>query len=203
MCIKSIRIISQLTAALFLLPICLDARNPDSALVPPGALLKGDLLNIHAPNSEGWRFIQSNNRNVEFGRRDEVNGDTYVALVSSFPIEGNPSDGEFISIVKAGIERDTSTKRFKNINATLKLITGRPYKCVSYESSAEDKGVKNSAANVPYFLHIRALYCQHPIRQDLGFMISYSQGGGSLNPSLDKDAESFFEGVQVPTGGPQ
>jgi hypothetical protein len=168
-----------------------------------GAILKGDLLNIRTPNSDGWVLIRSDSRFVEFGRHDETNGDTYVAVVSSFPIKGNPSYDEFVSTVKEGIEKDTSHRRFKNIIATFKPISDRPYKCVRYESSAEDRGVKNGAAGVPYFLYIRSLYCQHPIKPNLGFMISYSQRGGPLNPSLDKDAESFFDGVEVPSGTAQ
>ena len=46
-------------------------------------------------------------------------------------------------------------------------------------------------------LHPRSLYCQNPIQRDLGFMIEYSQRGGSPDPDLDSHAQSFADAVQV------
>jgi len=48
-------------------------------------------------------------------------------------------------------------------------------------------------------LETYSLYCRHPVRTNTGFAAIYSYRGRSRYPNLDKEAEDFIQGIQVPS----
>jgi hypothetical protein len=47
-------------------------------------------------------------------------------------------------------------------------------------------------------MYVRSLFFRHPRERNLVFDITFSWRGGSVEPDLESQAESFIQGVQVP-----
>lgn len=135
---------------------------------------------------------------MAFGREDAPSGNTYIAQVSAFRLPPFSNTDELLVIIEAGAAKDSPPDRFKVIDADFKLSTERPYPCVRFRGSYEDLKVRTRHGYAAFPLHIRSLYCQHPKQRDLGLLIAYSQRGGAPDPDLDRQAQSFIDGVQVP-----
>ena len=163
--------------------------------VASDALFAGQLLDIRAPASAGWQMVHSNADGVAFGRADRATGRSYVAHVTAFAAPPFGTSDEFLAIVKAGVEQDTPPDRFRNVESSFRLTGERPYICVRLRATSEDMTARGGAA-LP--LHVRSLYCQHPTKPRLGFVVGYSQRGGTPDPDLDQQADAFIAGVQIP-----
>jgi hypothetical protein len=173
------------------------ARQAPPPRLEPGQLFAGPLINIRAPASPGWALLESGPKGLVFAREGASPGQSYVAQVLAFAVPSFGTPDEFLAMVKAGAEKDTSPQRFKNVSADFQLTTERAYPCVRARSSSEDTQAHIPRGTAMLPLHIRSLYCQHPVKRELGFQIGYSQRGGPPDPDLDAQAQSFIDGVQV------
>ena len=128
----------------------------------------------------------------------DPNYSPYSAAIRTFyPLERVTTPEQFLSLVKGKAASDAPPKdRFKIIEETFQLTTERPYPCVRYSAAMEDLKARTARGTQTLPFHMRALFCQHPTRRDVGFEIIYTQLGG-LDPDFDSQAHSFFEGVQV------
>jgi len=162
-------------------------------------MFSGGLLNVRAPNSEGWKLVNSSGAGMAFGREGTASNESYIAQVSLFALPKSKDRDEFVTLIKQGVERDTSPDRFKSLEANYEYTEERGYPCVKFTAVTEDTKAKTSSfARESLKLQIYSLYCRHPKRQNAGFVIGFSHRGASLDPELEVQAEAFIEGVQVP-----
>jgi len=167
--------------------------------VTSGQLFAGSLLNIKAPESEGWKVISSTSTVMAFGHRVESTNESYVAMVSFFPLPETKDHEEFVALIKQAVEKDTSTDRFKTISTNYEYTDQRGYPCVKFDVVTEDTKAQTSFfGHENLVLQIYSLYCRHPKHPESGFVISFSHRGSTLDEALNVPAEAFIEGVQVP-----
>jgi len=167
--------------------------------VPAGKMFRGEMLDIRAPNSEGWSLVESSPDGWSFARDGKGSNESYVANVLAFSLTETKSSEEFLELIKRGIEKDTSPDRFTIIGVTFEYSDARGYPCVKYQATTEDKKAKTSFfSRKPLKLQIYSLYCRHPKRSTLGFAIVFSHRGSELDPNLEQQGEDFVSGVQVP-----
>jgi hypothetical protein len=185
-----------LLAALAVAVLALSGCATRSALAP-GQLFPGSLMEIRAPASAGWVLLESDGKGMVFARQGPSAGQSYIAQVGAFPLSSFNTPDEFLAIIKDGVARDTSPERFKNVESAFQLTTERPYPCVRLRSRSDDTQARTPRGPAVLQLHIRSLYCQHPTKRELGFVIAYSQRGGPPDADLDAQAQSFIDGVQT------
>jgi hypothetical protein len=192
-----VRISTLLTLFAGTLAACA-SRGPLGVAVPPGKIYAGPYLTVTAPQSPGWRLIESNASGMIFGRDGQTSDESYIAQVGSFPVPPRSTPAELESLVRTSAREGTDPVRFKVRRETFQSTSVRGYPCVTYHSIAEDAAPQTrSGSPAPLLLEMRALYCQHPIKRDLGFTALYSHRGTSLQPHLGAEADAFIQGVMV------
>lgn len=171
--------------------------------VPPGKFFKGDVLNIRAPNSEGWFLDQASPGGWSFVREGAKSSESYVASVLAFDLPQTASKEEFVAVIRQGIESDTSPDRFTVRDAPYDYTDQRGYPCVKYQATTEDNKARTSLfKREPQTLQIRSLYCRHPVKRGLGFAITFSHRGTELDSAFEEQGQDFISGVDVPPLAP-
>ncbi len=169
--------------------------------VVPGQNFVGPILNIRAPNSEGWKLLESSGNAVTFARNGTSSGESFVAAVLRFPLPEHQTIDEFEALVKHGVENDAPPDRFKSIDATFEMSNERGYTCVLYKGTAEDTKARTSLFSKSHLiLQVQALYCRPPNMEKAGFAATYSHRGPTKVDDFDAQASEFIEGIQVPHG---
>jgi hypothetical protein len=167
--------------------------------VPPGKVYAGTILNIAAPNSEGWQLLQSSPAGMAFVRHGNSPGESFAAQVVKFDPPQTNSPEEFEALIVQGARRDTETDRFSTKTFTHQFTSVRGYPCVQIYNVSEDRQAKTGQNKTETLvLQNEHLYCRHPAQKNIGFAITYSHRGKSLHPDFQNEAHSFIEGVQVP-----
>lgn len=170
--------------------------------VPPGAVFDGPVINIRAPQSQGWVVLQNNATGMAFARSAAGINASEVAVVKLFPLGATPTPEALVALIKAGVEADTSKRRFDVLDAKFEYTERRGYPCVEASTLTIDKVPTGLFSHKEMILEIRALYCRHPERPDQGFSAGYSHRGQWPDTDLSSNAQSFIEGVQVPARQP-
>lgn len=165
--------------------------------VSPGQLFAGSYINIKAPSSDGWYLAQSSPSGMGFAKYGQAANESFGAQVLRFNPAPTTTPEEFESLIKTSAEKDTDPNRFNVQQMSFKYSSERSYPCVRYHSVVQDKTPKGLKG--PLLLESDGLYCRHPVRQDLSFAIIYSHRGESLHANLRSEAESFIQGVQIPS----
>lgn len=166
--------------------------------VAAGQVFTWSSLTIRAPNSEGWRLGFSSDTIMAFGRRGPASNESYTAQVILFELPESRDRDDFVSLIKQGIEKDTSPERFTTIEASVEYTEQRSYPCVRYKGLLQDKQARTPSGRESLKLQVHSLYCRHPRRQGAGFAIIFSHRGAGLVANLDSQATAFIDGVQVP-----
>jgi len=169
--------------------------------LPPGQLFPGNVLNIRAPNSEGWMQMHSSNQGMIFVRRGASPDETYAARVFAVALPESRDREEFVTLVRQRNQENTSPERFSSIEVNYEYTEKRGYPCVSIKGVADDTKAKTPSGQQILKLQINSLVCRHPRQQAKGFEgfgIEFSHRGSTLDKALDVQAEAFIEGVQVP-----
>ncbi len=184
------------------IPTLLWARLSFAATHPvnPNQDFSNSTLQIHAPESDGWHGIARNGSSIVFGRYGESGTETFVAAVLLFHLPAFPDSDGFTQYVREAAAKDSPPDRFVPIESSVQYSSERTYPCVRYHAISMEKKVHIA----PFFrkdLRIEnvALYCRHPDRPGLGFVVSYSRRGGRPDYNIDNEAESFIDSVQVPS----
>ncbi len=175
---------------------------PRAKSVRAGQLYTGENLNIRAPNSDGWLLAGSSVEGMHFARRGTAPNESFAAQVLLF-IPSTAARGnrdEFLSSIKKQFEAETIAGRFSAVESEFKHAEERSYLCVSARSVIKDTEARVSPTRQEVLLlQAKSLYCQHPKNPYMGFALIYSHRGQSLYPNLDAEAQSFIDGVQVPS----
>lgn len=184
----------MLSAAILGSPIaCANAQT-----VAPGQLFPGELLNVRAPASAGWRVVSASESGMAFFRAGVAANESYVAHVSLFALPESKDATEFVALIKHGFESDTSAERFKSLKAHYAFSDQRGYPCVTVTAVTEDTQARTSSPTLETLkLQLHSLYCRHPKQRGTGFVVGVSHRGTFLDGSLDAQAKAFIEGVQV------
>ena len=176
--------------------LCLLIPIANAQVVAPGQLFPGELLNVRAPNSDGWKRIESSAVGMTFFSVGASATETYVAQVSLFALPESKNRDEFFAFVQDAFKRSSPPERFKSLEANYEYTEERGYPCVRVTAVVQD--TKAFFGRESLTLQWHSFYCLHPKRQDAGFMISFSHRGAPLDADLDVKAQAFIEGVQVP-----
>ena len=172
----------------------------ESQNVPPGKVYAGKILNIAAPNSEGWQLLKSSPSGMAFARRGDASGESFAAQVAIFDPPQSDSPEEFEALIVKGAQSDAETDRFSTKSFTHQFTSVRGYPCVQIKNISEDRQAQTGPNRTDTLvLQNEHLYCRHPIQKNIGFAITYSHRGKSLHPDFQNEARSFIEGVQVPS----
>ena len=167
--------------------------------VQPGKVYPGTVLNIAAPNSEGWHLLDSSSSRMVFARNGSESGESFIASIIAFYPPQTDSPDEFESLIVQGAQRDAETERFSTKQFTHQFTSARGYPCVQMQNISEDRQAQSGQNKIDkLILQNEHLYYRHPVQKNIGFAISYSHRGQNLYPNFQKEAQSFIEGVQVP-----
>jgi hypothetical protein len=168
--------------------------------VTPGQSFEGGFINVRAPNSEGWRLVDSSTRGMAFGKPGLAAGENLSAQVLMFDLRPTETADQFVQLIKEGIQKDTDPTRFDAVDSSTVYTNEREYPCVRYHGVFNDKEARTSPTTKEQLvLETYSLYCRYPARTSSGFAAIYSYRGRSRYPALDKEAEDFIKGVQVPS----
>jgi len=171
-------------------------KNPN---VPPGKVYSGKVLNITAPKSDGWKLLQASPQGMAFGKQGDIPTESLAARVLKFDPPQTDSPEEFESLIVEGAKSDADTERFSTKHFSHKFSSSRGYPCVRIKNVSEDKQARNNLGTVEVLvLRNEHLYCRHPMRKDVGFVITYSHRGKNEPNNFQKEAQSFIDGTQVP-----
>jgi len=171
------------------------ASHPRGLAVAPGRAFAGELIEARAPQTDGWLLVQSSASAFVFAKDGDVQGSSFVATASTFPLAPPKTPAEFEALIKEALAKDTDPVRFDIQQASVAYSSERSYPCVRYNSLTLDRNPVGSSA--PLLLALDGLYCRHPVRQDVGFAAVFSYRGASRHPTLRSEAEAFIQGVRA------
>jgi hypothetical protein len=163
----------------------------------PGQLFPSSVINVRAPNSEGWVVLSSSSHGIAFARRGVSSNESYVAKVFQIALPEFKDRNEFVALIKQRNAENTSPERFKSIEFNYEYTEKRGYPCVRIKGVMEDTKARTSSGQDILKFQSYTLACRHPRRQGEGFAIDFSHRGSSLDTTLDAQAEAFIEGVQL------
>ena len=167
--------------------------------VSPGEQFTGPLLNIRAPNTEGWQIMQSSNTTVAFAREGSTPGESYIASVSQFALPEMPSRDDFVAFFRRALDDEMPAARFQKPLTNIEYKEDRGYRCVLYRAKAIDTKAKRPLlSRTAMVLQMQALYCELPKVEKTGFVISFSHRGATEAADFESQAQAFVDGVQVP-----
>jgi len=167
--------------------------------VPPGKRFSGPILNITAPNSEGWHVLKSDPSGMIFARRGSAPGESFAAQVAIFDPPQTDSPEEFEALIVKGAQADAETERFRTKSFTHQFTSARGYPCVQMNNISEDTEARSGPDKTEtLIMQNEHLYCRHPVQKKIGFAVTYSHRGKELHPGFQAEAHSFIEGIQVP-----
>jgi hypothetical protein len=173
------------------------AQSPGQPVMPKQRF-PSEILEVHAPDSEGWVLAGSGRNGIAFAKRGAEPGETYGAQVILFELPPGINAGELTDLVKKRISMTNPAPRFQEIASEYQYTEDRGYPCVNVRSSYDDKEAVTPAGKQQLRLKVVALYCRHPVRSELGFFVAYSYRGKTIETQIEAPASSFIGAVNVP-----
>lgn len=166
--------------------------------VSPNQDFSNSILQLHAPTSSGWYGIEQSPARIAFKKSGSSADETFVAAVFLFHIPAFPNSDAFTEFVREGAIKDSPSDRFEILESNIQYSPERGYPCVRYHAISNDRKARVSAfSRKELRIEIVSLYCQHPAKPGLGFMVSFSHRGGSADEKIDAEAAAFIDSVQV------
>jgi hypothetical protein len=182
----------------FALALALAAPAANSQAVTPGQVFPTSLLTVRAPNSDGWRLVQSTARSIAFTRTGPSDDESFVAQVTLFSLLPSKDPDDFIAQIKNGFDFNLTSGPFQTLESQFEYSEVRGYPCVKFAGLTEDKKAPKSWFKREHMkIQDQSLYCRHPKKPEIGFEIGFSHRGPALVQDLGTEAESFIAGVQV------
>lgn len=166
--------------------------------VSPYQEFSNPILQVHAPDSDGWSGITQTPDRIAFGKSGSTAGESFVAAVVLFRIPEFPNSEAFTEYIREGVIKDLPSDRFEATDSNIQYSSERGYPCVRYHAIAIDRKARTSVfVTKKLRLEDFALYCQHPTKPGLGFSVSFSHRGGDADEKIDAEAAAFMDSVQV------
>ncbi len=154
-------------------------------------------LNVLSPDSEGWVIAGSGSNGITFGKKGAGSGETYGAQAIIFEMPPTAENTDFVAIVKKRIAVMNPPPRYQDTTSSYQYNEIRGYPCVDVRISFNDTAAITPSGKEQLKLTVVALYCRHPVQQQLGFFAAYSHRGKVADDQIDTAATSFIEGVSV------
>jgi hypothetical protein len=107
------------------------------------------------------------------------------------------SSDEFVDLVKRRIATMNPAPRFQETSSNFQFTDSRGYSCVDVRTSYDDNAAVTPTGKEQLKLKVIALYCRHPIKQELGFFAAYSYRGKAVDAQIESAAKSFIEAISV------
>lgn len=176
---------------------------PPPAPIDAGHQFHGDVLDIRAPNSEGWALSQATPGTWAFVRQGPAANESWGATIAAFRTSPTSTAAQFAAQVQDGASKDTSSDRFVKHDSTWEIDESRGYACVRNRASFDDtKAALATGGKATQLLQVASLYCHHPRRPELAFAIIFSHRGGTPDADIDQQGADFAAGIQVPAAKP-
>lgn len=102
------------------------SQSPGQA-VPPGQLFAGELLNVHAPGTEGWLLAGAGGNGMAFAKRGSDRNETYAAQVILFKLPQTNSNDEFVKVIKDRVDMVNPPPRFVALEVSAEYTDHRGY----------------------------------------------------------------------------
>ena len=173
------------------------AQSPGQPVMPKQQF-PNDLLSVYSPDSEGWVVTGAGSNGIAFGKRGTEQNETYGAQVIIFEMPNTGSSEELVGLVKRRIATMNPAPRFQETVSDYQYTEGRGYPCVNVRTAYDDNAAVTAKGREQLKLKVIALYCRHPIRQELGFFAAYSYRGKTADAQIESAAKSFIEATNVP-----
>jgi hypothetical protein len=173
------------------------AQSPGQPVTPRQAFPSG-LLNVYAPDSEGWVITGAGRNGIAFARRGSESDETHGAQVILFEMPPTASSEEFVGFVRKRIATMNPAPRFQETAAEIRYAEDRGYPCTEVRASYDDNAAVTPSGKEQLKLKVVALYCRHPARPELGLFAAYSRRGKAADPEIEGPAKSFIDAIQVP-----
>jgi hypothetical protein len=189
------KITSLILGSLICSVVC--AQSPGEP-VTPKQFFPSSILNVYAPDSEGWVLAGAGRNGISFGKRGAESGETYGAQVIFFEMLPTTSEEALVSFVKSRIAAMNPPPRFQETNSSYQYIEDRGYPCVNVNIAFDDTAAVTPNGKEQLKLQVICLYCRHPEQQQLGFFAAYSHRGKANDNQIEVAAKSFIEAINVP-----
>jgi hypothetical protein len=176
--------------------LSVQAQSPGQA-VKPKQRFPSPLLDVHAPDSEGWVFAGAASNGISFAKRGAQAGETYAAQVILFPLRPTGNSEEFIASLKERIAEVNPAPRFQELVSEYRYGESRGYPCADVRVSYDDHEAVTPTGKERLRLKVVALYCRHPVKQEIGFFAAYSYRGRTAEADIEGPARNFIEAIQV------
>jgi len=192
--------ISKKIFALVLGSLVSNVVNAQSPLRPvtPRQLFPSSILNVYAPDSEGWVVTGAGSNGISFGKRGAEIGETFGAQVIIFEMPPTTGGEALVGFVKNRIAAMNPPPRFQETNSSYLYTEDRGYPCVKVHVAFDDTDAVTPAGKEQLKLQVVSLYCRHPEQQQLGFFAAYSHRGKAADDQIEVPAKSFIEAINVP-----
>jgi len=161
-------------------------------MLPANYLFEGDYIKIHSPNSAGWSVVNKAESKVVMGKNSDKG--RYIAEVVFFSIF-TIGKKNFFNFIQRETSKINSDQRYTVVSSEFKETDKRNYPCVISKQLLKDK--KEIGTDI-LITQIKSLYCKDPKNESIGFMVGYSFRGQEIIKDMDKQADSFIDGVQFP-----
>ncbi|HMM54898.1 MAG TPA: hypothetical protein PKC23_07770 [Candidatus Desulfobacillus sp.] len=166
--------------------------------VAPGQPFNGEILNIRAPDSNGWIVTGMARNGISFGKRGAESGETYGAQAIIFEMPPTNGSEELVAFVRKRIAAMNPPPRFLETRSEYRYTDTRGYPCVNVRAAFDDTAAVTPSGREQLKLQVLALYCRHPEQRHLGFFAAYSHRGKTADDRMEDSARSFIDSVVVP-----
>jgi hypothetical protein len=173
------------------------AQSPGQPVAPKQPF-PSRILNVYAPDSEGWIITGAGRNGIAFAKRGAESSETYGAQSIIFEMPPTAGHQELVTFVKERIAAMNPPPRFQEANSNYQYIESRGYPCVDVHIDFDDTAAVTPAGREQLKLQVISLYCRHPVLQQLGFFAAYSHRGKATDDQLDLAARTFIEAIGVP-----
>jgi hypothetical protein len=156
------------------------------------------LLQIHAPDSEGWFGSERTDHSIVFGKGGSSAHESIIASVILFHLAPISDKEAFTEHIREAVITGSPKEEFETLEVNVKYSAEREYPCVTYHGVSNQKKVHVSfLSSKTLRFEVFALYCQHPFKPGLGFVAAFSRRGGGADANMEQEAASFINSVQV------
>jgi len=166
--------------------------------VTPKQLFPSSILNVYAPDSEGWVVTGAGSNGISFGKKGAKSGETYGAQVIFFEMPPTTGGEGLVGFVKNRIAAMNPPPRFQETNSNYQYTEDRGYPCVNVHMTFDDTAAVTPTGKEQLKLQVISLYCRHPEQQQLGFFAAYSHRGKTADDQTEGAAKSFIDAINVP-----
>lgn len=166
--------------------------------VASGERITTPYMSLSVPAGAEWQVQRRSDTAIALARGEADNSFAVAALL--FRMGPADSPEEYEALIKQAVAKDGdpgNPDRYRLLEQSVKYSNERPYPCVRYTATSEDRAARG--ATVPLFLELYGLYCRHPADPSIGVTIMYSHRGLTRHSDLADEAEAYLRDIVLTT----